>query len=195
MPDRIIPKGSKLITSIKRHSFREIGFDPAAANTIELVNEGLWIPRLGSITPLELDMSYGPGAITSSHRTEIYWVLVDVDNLPLVAGASSRAIWSAYYRYVVATAVGIAQTMIRENADFFNPSSFNFSERADFTQRLAVALVMTSTNATVTQDYIGVFTFEETLIQRKWGGDNSTFDRDDGDWEDFASDEDDEDND
>ncbi len=190
-----IPKGSKVIISIKRHSWRHIDFNVVAANAIELMDTGLWIPRLGTITPLELDMSYGPASLAASTRTDWYWVLVDVDNLPLIQGASDRAIWSALYEWVVLSAVGAAQIMSREIQDFFNPASFNFTERADFTQRLALALVFQSTSSAVDVQSVGVFTYEETLIQRKWGGDNSTFDVDDGDWEDFAQDEDDEDND
>lgn len=190
-----IPAGSKVITSIKRHAFRHMPFNPANSNAIELVDSGLWVPRLGEITPLELDMSYGPSSVSASHRVELFWVLVDVDNLPLIGGASSRAIWSAYMRWIATTAVGINQVMIRENADFFNPATFSFTERADFTQRIAVALVMQTTDGNVNLEVVGVFTYQETIIQRKFGGDNATFDIDDGDWEDFASDEDDEDND
>ncbi len=192
MADRIIPKGSKLITSIKRKSVRLINQVPDAS-VITNLSTMAWVPRLGSITPLEWDVSLGLTDVQISSRVNFFLVLVDVDNLPLITGAADRAIWSFAQFWDVLTAVGTHQTLSREVQDFFNPASFSFTERADFTQRLGIALLLHSVNKS--HDAIGVLTFQETLIQRKWGGDNSTFDRDDGDWEDFASDEDDEDND
>lgn len=195
MPDRFIPKGSKVITSVKRTAIRESVAVAASTSVVVLLKTMIWIPRLGIVTPLEWDVSYGVTTpITADETMEWFLTLVDIDNLPLIAGAADRAIWSAAQAWTRDTDVGKRQMLTREIQDFFNPASFSFTERADFTQRLGVALLALSSNAE-TFFTVGVITYQEELIQRKWGGDNATFDRDDGDWEDFASDEDDEDSD
>ncbi len=186
-----IPKGSKVISSIKRKSFRASAVG-LTASQLENLADIIWVPRLGTITPLEFDMSYGRFDVPSAGTVvQIEWMLtlVDVDNLPQAIGARDRAIWFAAQLWVCATAVGFVDMMKREIQDFFNPASFSFTEVADYTQRLVVSLLTFTGSADVDVSAMGVMTFQEDLIQRKWGGDNSTFDVDDGDWEDFASDE------
>ncbi len=190
MVEFTIPKGSKIITSIKRKSFRDVG-NTSSQNTVTKIRDLVFIPRLGTITPLEWDVSYGVASgLAASVRAEFYLALIDVDNLPQIAGLSDRALWAAAQFWLSMTEIGVINTYTREVQDFFNPTSFNFSERADYTQRLAISL-LTFFSQTETADAIGVLTYQEDLIQRKFGNDNSTFVRDDGDWEDFASDEDD----
>ncbi len=195
MVEFFIPSKSKVISSIKRHAFRVLAFDPAAAVTPEIVEEMIWVPRLGTVTPLEFDMSYGISGSIITNRQEWYLTLVDVDNLPNVLGASGRAIWSALQTWIVSSAVGITQTMNREIQDFFNPASFNFAERADFTQRLALVLLNVSSEADQTSHVAGVITYQEDLVQRVFGNDNATYETDDGRWENEMADEEDEDND
>ncbi len=187
MAEYTIPKGSKVITSIKRNSHRILGLS-VTANTVASVQVTVFIPRLGTITPLEWDVSFGPTSFSVSRLLEWYLTLVDVDNLPLISGVSSRAIWSTLQKWLVLSAVGFGQIMTREIQDFFNPASFNFTEVADYTQRLGLVLLCIC-DSSITVDSVGVLTYREDLVQRKFGGDNTTFETDNGQWEDCASDE------
>ncbi len=194
MPEFGIPDKSFTVTYLKRKGFRNIA-QAMSANVITNLQNLIWIPRLGTVTPLEFDISYGiTGIIGGSIRMEWYLVLVDVNNLPLIEGASERAIWSSAQFWQLSTAVGFQQMLSRDLADFFNPASFSFHEVADFTQRLVIALVGFQ-NTTEAVDAVGVITWQETLIQRVFGGDSATFDDSDSKWIDDFSDEEDEDND
>lgn len=195
MVDFFIPRKSKVIISIKRHRIRSIA-QGLVTTVPEILDLGVAIPRLGTITPLEWDVSWGvTGIITQSIRYEIYMTLIDIDNLPQIAGIADRAIWSSAQFWQFNTGVGITQMLQREIQDFFNPASFTFTERADFTQRLSLAIIGLITNANEGVDTVGVLTYQEELIQRVFGNDNASYETDNGDWEDFGSDEDDEDND
>ncbi len=187
-----IPDKSFTVTSIKRQGFRDIAAG-ISATTVTLIRDLIWIPRLGTVTPLEFDVSYGiSGIVTAGTRMEWWLALVDINNLPGVEGLVTRAIWYAGQFWQFDTAVGITQMLSRDLVDFFNPASFTYSELADFTQRSAIALIgRQSSNKTT--DAVGVITWEEVLIQRVFGGDSATFDESDAVWVDDFSDEEDED--
>lgn len=181
----------EIVSTIRRETFYASETVSTMAQLARLVD----LVRLQQITPLELDITYGvpnPGA--TAMRSEYYIMLADVDNLPLVGGARDRAIWSAavYYAFT-GTAYG-AITSQRENADFFNPASFTSFETADWSKRMALVLLGSCSTAKETRAQ-GVLTYRVDYIQRVWGGDNCTFEKDNGDWEDFASDEESDDSD
>jgi len=189
MPEFEIPTKSFVVSYTKRKGFRNS--TGLTADIITMLEELIWIPRLGTVTPLEFDLSYGvTSLIASNERFEWYLVLVDVNNLPTQTGAFTQAIWSAAQAWTVDTAVGKRQVLSREVNDMFNPQSFSFHEVADFTQRLAVSLIA-EFNQAETSFVLGVITWQETIIQRVFGGDSATFDESDSVWIDDFSDEED----
>ncbi len=191
MPEIMMPTGTKsfVVTSTKRKSFRVISQSVTVATSPFLLQILAWIPHLGTVTPLEFDISYGPNVLSATTRSEYYVAMVDIDNLPTVAGVANRAIWGSMVNWVSTTQVGINQSLSRDVADFFNPASFSYSELADFTQRSAVCFLV-AVSGTVTIHGVGVLTWQEDLIQRVFGGDSATFDDSDQGWiDDFADEE------
>ncbi len=170
-----IPKGSFVVTSIKRTSFRVLA-QAISQNTPTIVVQLAWLQRLSTLTPLELDMSYGPSSLPGGQPNEWYMGLVDIDNLPSIEGLADRAIWSAAALWVVTSSVGINQALKRETADFFNPASFTVTEVADFTTRMLIALMNHSgAGSPPTVNAIGVLTYQEDVVQRVFPSDDWTF--------------------
>ncbi len=194
MPTHPLHKETFTVTSIKRQGFRDIAAG-ISATTVTLIADLIWIPRLGTVTPLEFDISYGvSGVVTAGTRMEWWLALVDINNLPGVEGLLTRAIWYAAQFWQFGDATGINQMLSRDLVDFFNPQSYTYGEVADFTQRSAISVIgRQSSNKTT--DAVGVITWQEVLIQRVFGGDSATFDDSDAKWVDDFSDEEDEDND
>lgn len=178
-----------VVTYLKRKGFRIS--TSVSANVLTALQALIWVPRLGTVTPLELDMSYGvTSAVTANALFEWYLVLVDIDNLPTQDGAFTRAIWSSAQAWTVDSAVNKRQMLNREVNDMFNPASFSFTEMADFTQRLAISLLAIFTTIETTFN-LGVITWQEQLIQRVFGSDSATFNESDSGWIDDFSDEED----
>jgi len=187
-----IPPKSFVVTSIKRKTFRQTA-GGISATTVTVIADLIWIPRLGTITPLEFDVSYGISAnITAGTRMEWYLALVDVNNLPGIEGLISRSVWSAEQFYMFLSSVGVLQTLSRDIVDFFNPASFTYSELTGFTQRSAISLLGFQSSSRSTEA-VGTITWQEELIQRVFGGDSATFDESDAKWIDDFSDEEDDD--
>jgi len=179
------------VISTKRE--RIFDTEAIAQNVPEVLAEPLaWLPRLGTITPVEWDVTYGLGTAPSAVRLEWYLLMVDVDNLPFIGSIRDRAIWGTMQRWrLVGTDAGPIQTLQHQEVDFFNPETYNMTEMAAFTQRLAV-VVIAHTDQNQTVDCYGVLTYIETVIQRVFGSDNWTFeDPDDSefgqDWGEDAS--------
>jgi len=189
MPEFDVPAKSFTVTSIKRKGFTEAGF-AMSSGVITLLERLIWVPRLGTVTPLEFDVSYGLNAnVTAALRMQWFLVMVDVDNLPSLEAVAERSIWNSFQHYQFYSSVGILQSMDRDLADFFNPSSFSYTEVANFTTRSAIALVAEE-GGTKSINFSGVIVWQEVLIQRVFGGDSATFDESDQGWiDDFADEE------
>ncbi len=163
------------------------------ANVVNIIGDPLaWIPRLGSVTPLEFDLFFGLGDDPTDEYIEWWLESMDIDNLPTVDSARARSLWTAVQQWrSIGTDSGPVQTMEHAEVDFFNPQTYSFEETADFTQRNAVVLACYSNLAAASQQS-GVLTYAETLIQRVFGSDNWTFEDPDNsefgqDWGDDAS--------
>ncbi len=185
---------SFVVTATRREVIRLLDHS-VTADTVTNLNMMAWIPRLGTITPLEWDVSWGiTGSIAANQRIELYLTLVDVNNLPTIVGASDRAIWGVMQFYRFSTNIGVQKRLMREIQDFFRPTSFTFREVVDFTQRSGIALIA-HLGSTINIDVVGVLTYEMTMIQRVFGSDSATFNNSDSGWIDDFADEEEGDND
>ncbi len=179
-----------VVSYVKRKSFRVIGQSVGVSASPVVLVEVAWIPRLGTITPLELDITYGTADPDVTSTMEFYMTLVDVNNLPLIEAVAERSIWGTMVNWVVHDLTGVIQTMMRDTADFFHPASFSYSELADFTQRSVVAILANTEVNTQEATVIGVCYFAVDLIQRVFGSDSATFNESDSKWiDDFADEE------
>ncbi len=187
--------GSKkdfMVTSVKRGRINDID-EVVATGIPEVLGDPLaWLPRLGSITPLELDVHYGLQDQPGDELPEVHVVLVDVDNLPTIESVRARAIWSGVQNWRTIGTIGqLIQTLSHAEVDWFNPETYSMTEFASFTQRLAVCFLIHS-NTTSRFIAMGVMAYSETIIQRVFGSDNWTFEDPDNsefgqDWGDDAS--------
>ncbi len=179
-----------VVSYIKRKSFRVIAESVGVSASPVVLVEVAWIPRLGTITPLELDITYGTTDPDVTSTMEFYLALVDISNVPLIESVAERSIWGAMVNWVVHDLTGVIQTMMRDTADFFNPASFSYSELADFTQRSVLALLANTEVNTQEATVIGVCYFQVDLLQRVFGSDSATFNDSDSGWiDDFADEE------
>ncbi len=172
-------KGSKKdfeVNSIKRGRVSVFG-ESVAQNTPEILGDVLaWLPRLGTITPLEWDAFFGDGGDVTNDVLEWHLLLLDIDNLPTIASIRARALWQALQRWRdFGTAGNEAMVTSKAEVDWLNPEAYTFTEFASFTQRLAMAVIGNSQGNTISMDCIGVLTYMETVIQRVFGSDNWTF--------------------
>ncbi len=188
--------GSKkdfVVTSIRRGRVNDIR-ETVVDDVPEVLGDPLaWIPRLGSVTPLEWDAAYGLGDDPADEYLEWFLVAVDVDNLPTLESVRALSIWWRPQAWrSIGTDSGPVQTMVHDTIDFFNPETYSFQETADFTQRYAVCVVINSDQDQSDMRTVGVLTYQETLIQRVFGSDNWTFEDPDNsefgaEWGDDAS--------
>ncbi len=177
----------QIIVSIRRTPFFTTG---QTIGSFEIVGPVLaWLPRLGTIAPLEFDITYGPTGDPGDAFIEFHLVLVDIDNLPLVAGARARAVWQEAQNWrVIVGGDSTIQTLSKSQVEFWNPRVYGTTELADFTQRLALAITADDTTSTAVV-ILGVLTYRETLVQRIWKNDNWTDDGQSGSMaEDFGED-------
>ncbi len=131
-----------------------------------------WIPRFGTVTPIELDISYGLSDDPTDEVLEFYCNSVDVDNLPDVTSLRFNSFWGALQQWrAVGTPANVIQTMTREVQDFLNPPTFAFTELAGFTQRQGVSLI-TYCGSSSDVLVLAVLTYLETVLQRVWGDDD-----------------------
>lgn len=178
MVEFTIPTKSFVVNSIKKGRISVTG--TVVTNLVNMGNLA-FLPRLGAITPLEWDVTYGINGYPGTDRG-IEWalILVDIDNLPLIDGIRSRAIWQRMQRWeAVGTDSGPIQTLTMENKVFFNPTAFTTTEFAGFSQRLALAVMGNARDGgAASADCIGTLTYAEALIQRVFGNDNATWEGD-----------------
>ncbi len=174
MVEFTIPKKSKVVTSIKRGRINDVD-ETVVADVPEILGDPLaWLPRLGTITPLEWDAAYGLVDLPSDEFPEWHLINTDVDNLPVLESVRARAIWSRPQQWrETGTPAQILQTLTTDRIDFLNPESYSFTEMADFTQRLAMCVLINS-NAASRMRTMGVLTYQESVIQRVFGNDNWT---------------------
>jgi len=190
-------RGTKdfVVVSTKRQGFRAVA-TVAAVDVPEIAQILARIPRIGSVKPLELDISFGLNDDPVDERPEFFLSSVDLDNLPTVAAARDRAFWQAVENWrLVGTAldIGPIQTMGRDLADFFNATAVLFTEAAGYTNRQAIVILISS-NVTSNMIVQGVLYYEEQVVQRRFGGDLWTWDTADEmhgglTWEEYTDDE------
>lgn len=168
-----------IVTSIKRGRIDVI---QQSIGTPEIVGDPIaWLPRLGSITPLEWDVWFGQEADPTDLMLELCLLLADVDNLPIMASVKARSIWMALQIWrSIGTDAGPIQTANHDNIDFLNPQTYTMTEMASFTQRLALMVIADDRGGTFQLSMLGVLTYQEDVIQRVFGSDNWTFDDPDG---------------
>ncbi len=175
MVEFTIPKQSKVIVSIKRGRPSDID-ETLAQNVAEILGDPIaWLPRLGTITPLEIDFTYG---VVDAPGTEfIEWFLLncDVDNIPAIESIRARSLWWRAQQWrSIGTDAGPVQTLTRDDIDLLNPESYSFTEVADFTQRQALCVISHTDASSARVRILGVVTYQETIIQRRFGNDNWT---------------------
>lgn len=163
-----------MITSIKRSRIFSFNED---VGSLEILDGPLaWVPRLGSITPLHWICDYGLRDDPVDEFVEWILLMCDVDNLPTIDSCRARALWHRAQNWrSIGTDSGPIQTMTKDDVDWLNPETYGTTEFADFTQRLAMVVVVEDTSATSTVNVLGVLTYREDLIQRVFGNDNWTF--------------------
>ncbi len=183
-----IPSKSFEVTSIKRARPDDID-ETLAQNVPEIIGSPLaFIPRLGAISPQELDFGYGVVDQPGTEFIEWFLVLVDVDNLPTLASIRARSVWWRAQQWrTIGTDNGPIQTMTQDRIDFLNSETYTFSEVADFTQRLALCAICNTDASSARIRVLGVLTYSETVIQRVFGSDNWTDNEEFGDQDDSGS--------
>lgn len=178
MVEWTIPKKSFVVTSVKRARIRKFSEQLVTIDAPQIIDVPLApIPRMGSVTPLEWDASFGLNDSTySSVAIEFYLTMIDRDNIPTSASVSARSIWGRYQRWrSVGTDAGPIMTTTDDVIDFLNPEGYTPSEFASFTQRLALCAIGISNTANIGIDMVATLTYQETVIQRVFGNDNWTF--------------------
>ncbi len=154
-----------------RHQMLHHNAALGAGTTVTLLDQFAWVPRMGSVTPVEVDITYGISDDPSDEIVEFFIESVDIDNLPNIAALRETAIWAAAQAWrSIGTDAGPTQTLSRETNDIFHPATFIFDEVAGYTQRQAVALLAHSTT-TSTLFVLAKLTWLETVVQRVWGSD------------------------
>lgn len=177
--DKNQPTSVKLITSIIKRSFFVAQTQSYGAVNVPLIAESIYrVKPLSQVVPLEFSMFFGLGD-DSSDGEEIEWFLASVDasNIPDVGSIRGDNYWSAIEHWTTVGTPGIIYNTVQHVIeDFLNPVPFanlNLETR----ERAQVMALITSSR-TVTANTIlatGLLTIEEVLIQRRWGGDNTTF--------------------
>jgi len=166
-------KKAFIVVSQRLKGFR-VAVTITTADTTELLETVIQIPRLGSVRPTEMDISYGVSDDPSSARWECFLADVDPVNLPDVSALRQRSIWQVVQAWRDQGGANLGnpiQTMERDTVDWWNGRTF-VQRSAEFHAQRGVSLVAISN----VQDSIivqGVIYWEETLIQRVWGDDNA----------------------
>jgi len=140
----------------------------ASTNVPQIAQIVAWLPRLGTITPVEMDITYGmTDDPNDGEGPEFFFALVDVDNIPDIASLRSNSLWTRAQRWQILSSVGFAQMLNHDVIDWFNPKTYNYSEVNGFTRRTALCVLVSSNNTSsiVVQ---GSVTWVETLTQRVW---------------------------
>lgn len=156
------------VVSQRDQGFRVATNLASGSQVPEILSIVAWLPRLGSITPLEMDISYGlSDGATDNELIEFFLALVDVDNIPDGAALRSHAIWQRVQSWQVASAVGVNQMMSYDVIDWFTPPTYTYTEVAGFTRRTALCILALS-NQTSSVLVQGRLNWVETMTQRVW---------------------------
>ncbi len=159
-------------------SQRSIGFRQqvtiASSAVVELLQSIIRIPRLGSIRPTELDITYGVTDDPSDERVEVFLADGDPAALPDVSALRQRSLWQTAQNWrdqAGADAGNPIQTLSREKQEFWNGSTY-IQRAAEFH---AERNLMFMTFSTAQTEFLiqGVIFWEEILIQRRWNNDNA----------------------
>lgn len=175
-----MPDPSEFSGSTKKQfvvvSNRSIGFSIAAtvasATVVQLLSSIIRIPRLGSVRPTELDITYGVTDDPIDERIEVYLADGDPTSLPDQSALNQRSLWQTAQNWrVIVGGDGTIQTFSRENVDFFTETSY-VQRAAEFhaERNLMFMIVSTAQSAVFIK---GVIFWVETLVQRVWGDDNA----------------------
>lgn len=184
----------EFIESIQRLSFRTT---PTFGTSVLSGQMSLPIPPLSSVELLEMDIKHGLNEPpTSTIGYELYLLFTDFAQLPDIAAARSRAIWSDAKRwYAVGTPAVIVQTITKEIIDWFNPevkSNLDIRSRARNQGYVIIGIADQSSTDVL---LLGVITYRITYVQRTWGDDNHTWStadetHNDETWEEYAVEDD-----
>ncbi len=160
----------------------------AAANTVELLQTIINIPRLGTVRPTELDIAYGVTDDPSSALWEVFLADMDPEALPDVSALRQRSLWQRVQNWRDqggAAAGNPIQTMSEGVFDFWNGQSY-VQRAAEFHAQRTIAFAAIS-QLTDTIRIQGTIFWEEILVQRVWGDDNAFSDLS---FEDYQDDDD-----
>ncbi len=167
-----IPTAVKQVTITKRRSFHDNTAITLNTPTVaEIVTN---LKELATLTPWEIDISYGIGGDPADGSNfEWFLAVVDLDDLPGVASLRRNSIWNAAQHWrKEGTPAEFFQTLSRESADFFVPVAYKNFEPAERRQNRALAIVV-HTSATLAMISQGTVGFQQDIIQRTWRGDDS----------------------
>lgn len=145
----------------------------AGGSTPDLIVNLANLPPASILTPLNLQIFWGPDADTTEHQIELYCVMVDVDNLPTMGSIREAAIWTGSQKWMtVGTPATVLQAMSQSEREFTRPQSYASVTVNDRLRTSAMAIIAQISSSLLIKVH-GVFTWEVTLRQRVWRDDNA----------------------
>lgn len=166
------PVSRRFIISQKKVAFDEDSTLSAGAVTVVATLQV--IQPKSQLIPIELSISYGLGDDPADGET-VRWFLavIDLDNVISLTGIQRNADWARIQHWRTYTPSGsLVQTIVREEEQFIIPQVHNSLSLEDRKRRKALVLAAHSSAASATLN-VGTASWQETLIQNNWKGDNS----------------------
>lgn len=164
---------SEVIPTLRIIAFQDERTLAAGGGATEILVFLTPLRPLSSITPVELDISYGLADDPTDEKPEWYLAAVDRDNVPDQNAMRRIAAWQTVQVWrSLGTPGQVVQTITRENADFFRPKTW-LNELVGDRQRRVFICIVSSSDTTSALRAQGVITFVENIIQRTFGSDNA----------------------